>query len=246
MQTAVTYTMYRPMIPGDPDMLGTGFVRSEEGKAYLNAEFQHMSCHAGGMFALGGKLLGNSEHVSIGRKLTDACVWAYKTSPAGIMPEVSHLYRCENMTDCKWDEKKWKEEVASHANLNNEKDTTQNIAGLRLPEGFTAIDNRGYNLRAEAIESVFVMYRLTGEQSWQAAAWDMWTAIMRATDTDLGNSALMDVSAESPPRADSMEVSLPKAYAIVLASKFRVLGDFQDVSHVFQPLYFCSALSYRR
>jgi mannosyl-oligosaccharide alpha-1,2-mannosidase len=150
------------------------------------------------------------------------------------------------MTDCKWDEKKWKEEVASHANLNNEKDTTQNIAGLRLPEGFTAIDNRGYNLRAEAIESVFVMYRLTGEQSWQAAAWDMWTAIMRATDTDLGNSALMDVSAESPPRADSMEVSLPKAYAIVLASKFRVLGDFQDVSHVFQPLYFCSALSYRR
>lgn len=206
MEAAVTYTIYRPMIPGDPDMLGTGFVRSEDGKAYLNPELQHLSCYAGGMFALGGKLFENSEHVSIGRKLTDTCVWAYKSSPSGIMPEVSHLYKCENTTNCAWDEKKWKEEVASRANLGNEKDTTQNVAGLRLPQGFTAIGNRQYNLRPDAIESVFIMYRLTGEQSWQAAAWDMWTAIMKATDTDFGNSALQDVSADSPPRADTMEV----------------------------------------
>jgi mannosyl-oligosaccharide alpha-1,2-mannosidase len=64
----------------------------------------------------------------------------------------------------------------------------------------------GYILRPEAIESVFIMYRITGEQQWQAAAWDMWTSIQRATDTDIGNSALMDVSAKSPPRDDSMEV----------------------------------------
>jgi mannosyl-oligosaccharide alpha-1,2-mannosidase len=76
-----------------------------------------------------------------------------------------------------------------------------------LPAGFTAIDDRRYILRPEAIESVFVMYRTTGEQSWQAAAWDMWTAIQRSTDTDIGNSALVDVSAETPPREDSMEVS---------------------------------------
>ncbi|KAF1966806.1 seven-hairpin glycosidase [Bimuria novae-zelandiae CBS 107.79] len=205
MDTAVKYTLYRPMVPGDPDMLGTGFVRSEEGKAYLNPEFQHLSCYAGGMFALGGKLFDNSEHVSIGRKLTDTCVWAYRSSPAGIMPEVSHLYKCESMTQCKWDEKKWKEEVASRAALGNEKDTTQNIAGLRLPQGFTAISDRRYVLRPEAIESVFIMYRLTGEQSWQTAAWDMWTAIMKATGTDLGNSALNDVSGEPPSRDDSME-----------------------------------------
>ncbi|KAJ4291142.1 hypothetical protein N0V90_010340 [Kalmusia sp. IMI 367209] len=205
MDAAIKYSIYRPMVPGDPDMLGTGFVRSEEGKAYLNPEFQHLSCYAGGMFALGGKLFEKSEHVSIGRKLTDTCVWAYKSSPAGIMPEVSHLYKCENMTECKWDENKWKEEVASRADLGNEKDPTQNIANLRLPKGFTAIGDRRYVLRPEAIESVFIMYRLTGEQGWQAAAWDMWTAIMKATDTDIGNSALQDVSAESPPRADSME-----------------------------------------
>jgi mannosyl-oligosaccharide alpha-1,2-mannosidase len=35
----------------------------------------------------------------------------------------------------------------------------------------------------------------------------MWTAIQRNTDTDIGNSALLDVSAETPVREDSMEVS---------------------------------------
>lgn len=161
MEAAVKYALYRPMVPGDPDMLGTGFVRSEEGKAYLNPEFQHLSCYAGGMFALGGKLFENSEHVSIGRKLTDTCVWAYKASHAGIMPEVSHLYKCEDMSNCKWDEKKWKDEVASRADLGKDQDPTQNIAGLRLPKGFTAISDRRYVLRPEAIESVFIMYRLS-------------------------------------------------------------------------------------
>lgn len=207
MDTAIKYTLYRPMLPEDPDMLGTGFVRSEEGTVNMIPEFQHLSCYAGGMFALAGKLFEKPEHVSIGRKLTDTCAWAYKASPAGIMPETSHLYKCENMTDCSWDDKKWADEVASRANLGTEKDPLHNIANLRLPKGFTSIDDRRYILRPEAIESVFIMYRLTGEQSWQALAWDMWTAIMKATDTDIANSALGDVSADTPSRDDSMEVS---------------------------------------
>ena len=205
METAIKYTIYRPMTPDEGDMLGTGFVRSESGKAYLDSEFQHLSCYAGGMLALGGKLFDKVDHVSIGRKLTDTCVWAYRSSPAGIMPEISNLYKCDSMAECKWNETAWKAEVASRADLGSEKDPLKNIANLRLPKGFTAISDRRYALRPEAIESVFIMYRLTGEQSWQAAAWDMWTAIMKATDTSIANSALQDVSAESPPRADSME-----------------------------------------
>lgn len=207
METAIKHTLYRPMTPDNSDLLGTGFVRSENGKATLTPELQHLSCYAGGMLALGGKLFGHNDHVTIGRKLTNTCVWAYKASPAGIMPEVSHMYKCPNATECKWDQTVWEAEVKSRAELGNEKDPLQNIANLRLPKGFTAIDDRRYILRPEAIESVFLMYRITGEQSWQAAAWDMWTAIQSATDTEIGNSALSDVSAESPPRVDSMEVS---------------------------------------
>jgi mannosyl-oligosaccharide alpha-1,2-mannosidase len=206
METAIKHTLFRPMTPENTDMLMTGFVRAEGSTATLNPELQHLVCFAGGMFALGGKIFDIPNHVKIGRKITDACVWAYKTSPAGIMPEVSHLYKCANTTECAWDEKAWKEEVVTRGDLSKEKDPQQNIANLRLPKGFTAIDDRRYILRPEAIESVFILYRITGEQSWQAAAWDMFTAIEKSTATDLGNAALQDVSAENPPKMDSMEV----------------------------------------
>jgi mannosyl-oligosaccharide alpha-1,2-mannosidase len=207
METAVKHALFRPSTPENSDMLASGHVRVEGASVFVFPELQHLSCYTGGMFALGSKLFGNEEHAKIARKLTDTCVWAYKASPAGIMPEVSHLLKCANAAECRWNESEWHEAVNLKADASKEKDALHNIANLRLPPGFTAIDDRKYILRPEAIESVFIMYRTTGEQSWQAAAWDMWTAIQRSTDTDIGNSALKDVSTDSPPRDDSMEVS---------------------------------------
>ncbi|RAR07637.1 glycoside hydrolase family 47 protein [Stemphylium lycopersici] len=206
MDTAAQHALFRPSTPENSDMLMSGFVRTDGKNTRLEPEMQHLACYTGGMFALGGRLFQNEEHVKIGRKLADTCVWAYKASPAGIMPEVSHLLKCENTTTCVWDEKAWHDGILSRtSDADKEKDPLKNIANLRLPSGFTSIDDRRYVLRPEAIESVFIMHRITGEQQWQAAAWDMWTAIQRSTDTDIGNSALVDVSADSPPREDSME-----------------------------------------
>jgi mannosyl-oligosaccharide alpha-1,2-mannosidase len=204
---AAKNTLYRPSTPEDSDLLMSGFARAEGNTLFLDAEMQHLACYTGGMYALGGKIFQKEDHLTIGRKLADTCVWAYKASPAGIMPEVSHLLKCPNTTTCHWDEKAWHEGIVARTGDSKEKDPLKNIANLRLPSGFTSIDDRRYILRPEAIESVFIMYRITGEQQWQAAAWDMWTAIMRSTDTDIGNSALLDISADSPPRMDSMEVS---------------------------------------
>lgn len=208
MDTASQFALFRPSTPQESDMLVSGILRVEGSSVFTYPEMQHLGCYTGGMFGLGSKLFGNREHFRIARRLTDGCVWAYKSSPSGIMPEVSHLLKCSDTTDCPWNEKAWHDAIANKADESQEKDPLRNIANLRLPSGFTSIDDRRYILRPEAIESVFLMYRMTGEQSWQAAAWDMWTAIQRSTDTDIGNSALTDVSAESPPRDDSMEVSV--------------------------------------
>jgi mannosyl-oligosaccharide alpha-1,2-mannosidase len=207
METALKHAIFRPSTPQDSDLLVSGQVQVEGSTIFVDPVLQHLSCYTGGMFALGSKLFDKEDHYKTARKLTDTCVWAYKALPAGIMPEVSHLMKCANTTECHWDEEAWHEAVAAKAGQNKEKDPLQNIANLRLPGGFTSIEDRSYILRPEAIESVFIMYRITGEQQWQAAAWDMWTAIQRSTDTDIGNSALQDVSAETPPRSDSMEVS---------------------------------------
>jgi mannosyl-oligosaccharide alpha-1,2-mannosidase len=205
METAVKHAIYRPMTPDDSDVLSSGFVRVEGATVFLDPELQHLGCYTGGMFALGGKIFANKEHVTIGRKLANSCVWAYRTNPAGIMPEVSHLVKCANTTDCHWDDQTWHAEVTARADLQREADPLRNIAGLRLPPGFASISDRRYILRPEAIESVFILYRITGEQSWQAAGWDMYTAILRTTDTDIGNAALLDISADTPPMVDSME-----------------------------------------
>jgi mannosyl-oligosaccharide alpha-1,2-mannosidase len=207
MDTASKYALFRPSTPEDHDLLVSAAVRVEGSATFMDPVLQHLSCYTGGMYGLGSKLFGNDEHYRIAHKLTNSCVWAYKASPAGIMPESSHLLRCANVTECHWDEKAWKDEVAARADQTKEQDPLQNIANMRLPAGFTSIEDRRYVLRPEAIESIFVMYRMTGEQQWQAAAWDMWTAIQHNTDTDIGNSALLDVSAETPVREDSMEVS---------------------------------------
>ncbi|KZM24998.1 Mannosyl-oligosaccharide 1,2-alpha-mannosidase [Ascochyta rabiei] len=205
MKTAAKHAIYRPMTPGESDLLSSGMVRVDGTTVSLDPELQHLGCYTGGMFALGGKMFANEEHVAIGRKLADTCVWAYKSNPAGIMPEVSHLVKCANTTECHWDDKIWHAQVTARADLQREADPLRNIAGLRLPPGFSSIEDRRYILRPEAIESVFIMYRITGEQSWQAAGWDMWTAILRVTDTDIGNAALLDISADTPPMTDSME-----------------------------------------
>lgn len=60
-------------------------------------------------------------------------------------------------------------------------------------------------LRPEALESIFIMYRITGDKSLQDAAWRMFQNIDRATRTNFGHSAIDDVRAGKPKLSDKME-----------------------------------------
>ena len=64
----------------------------------------------------------------------------------------------------------------------------------RLPKGVPSIRSRGYILRPEAIESVFIMYRMTGDEYWREKGWKMWQAISRETKAEFGHSAIKDVT----------------------------------------------------
>ncbi|TPX18177.1 uncharacterized protein E0L32_002686 [Thyridium curvatum] len=84
------------------------------------------------------------------------------------------------------------------------------IKNERIPPGFTSLRDRRYILRPEAIESVWYMYRITGDAAWQDKGWDMWRAIMAACKTGTAHSAIDDVAdlggADGRPQAtDSME-----------------------------------------
>jgi len=79
------------------------------------------------------------------------------------------------------------------------------IKNERLPKGFTDIWSRKYILRPEAIESVFIMYRTTGDEYWRRQGWEMFTAIQNYTRAEFGNSAIDDVTSSTPNLVDEME-----------------------------------------
>lgn len=75
----------------------------------------------------------------------------------------------------------------------------------RLPSGMTSIPAPEYFLRPEAIESVFIMFRLTGDDAWRRKGWKMFEAIIKYTRTNLAHAGIKDVTASKPAQKDAME-----------------------------------------
>ncbi|GAB7347705.1 hypothetical protein MBLNU459_g5264t2 [Dothideomycetes sp. NU459] len=207
MAAAIESTMFRPMVPDNADILisGTAHVGSEDALIDLEPQGQHLVCFAGGMLALGGRLVQNETHVELARKLTDGCIWTYKAAPLGIMPETFFMLPCESGESCAWNETKWHAHVSERARDGAASNAFQIIIRDRLPTGFSSIGDRRYVLRPEAIESVFILYRVTGDPVLQDKAWDMFTAIRKYTETEFANAAILDVTDKSAPKYDSME-----------------------------------------
>ena len=100
--------LYRPMVPGDPDILFSGKVHTDGGKfSHFEAEATHLTCFLGGMLGMGAKLFDIEHDLEIAKRITDGCVWAYDTMKLGIMPETAELVRCDKVSDCHWNETLW-------------------------------------------------------------------------------------------------------------------------------------------
>ena len=84
---------------------------------------------------------------------------------------------------------------------------TQRMSETHLPRGVPQSSHRHYILRPEAIESVFIMYRITGDEYWRTKGWKMWQAIERETKAEFGYSSIRDVTQRNYEynRDDGME-----------------------------------------
>lgn len=211
MSSATEALFFRPMTPNEDDILISGDARaSDDGKSYTSeSRGQHLGCFAGGMLGLGGRLFQNEHHVTLARKLTDGCIWAYRAMDQGIMPEIAHFVACESKTHCPWDESKWLAEVSARLDDSGKSvNIDEVIKSKNLPKGYTSIDDRRYILRPEAVESVFILYRITGDEKYRDAAWDMFTTINDLTKTEFANAAITDITVHKPqlpPKEDRME-----------------------------------------
>ncbi|KAG6353888.1 hypothetical protein INS49_005145 [Diaporthe citri] len=222
------------VIPGD------AMVRTVDGEitAVNSPKGQHLTCFAGGMVGIASKIFGRPSELDLAVQLTDGCVWAYGATATGIMPEIFGFIPCgdvkESQTgpECKYSDVKWRTAVRNqYLGVNSGKDpmgseVDKMINSQNLTPGILALHDKKYILRPEAIESVFIMYRLTGDSAWMDKAWTMFHNIERLTRTKIGAASLRDVSREDPGQVDSMESFW---LAETLKYFYLVFADFDTV-----------------
>ncbi|EFQ97422.1 mannosyl-oligosaccharide 1,2-alpha-mannosidase IC [Nannizzia gypsea CBS 118893] len=95
--------------------------------------------------------------------------------------------------------------VATSTSMSHAQLVDMHIRDERIPPGMTKVNSAKYILRPEAIESVFIMYRITGDESWREKGWEMFNAIERATRAEYAHSAIRDVTSKEPVFQDEME-----------------------------------------
>jgi mannosyl-oligosaccharide alpha-1,2-mannosidase len=65
-----------------------------------------------------------------------------------------------------------------------------------LPPESTKLDNKRYMLGPEAAESALILYRITGNGTYQDGPWNVFLAIQKRTQTGIANATLLDVTRE--------------------------------------------------
>jgi mannosyl-oligosaccharide alpha-1,2-mannosidase len=197
MDTAIESLFFRPMIPGEEDILISGNCDVLSDGPHLDPESEHLSCFIGGLYALGGRLYRNETYLDIGAKLARGCAYAYKSFPVGIMPERFNVAVCpgpNRLESCAWNATYFEAETKNRREYQP-----------HLPKGFTTAKDPRYILRPEAIESVFILWRVTGDPWWREIAWQMFGAVETATKTLFANAAIMDVTMINSRKEDYME-----------------------------------------
>ena len=205
VEAAKRYMFFRPMNPENRNLLIPGSAHTMLDGVSLDGSAQHLACFVGGMIGIGAKTFNREKDIEVAEQLTDGCVWAYESTASGIMPEIFNAVSCPASDDCTWSAQKWHDEVLMRYGFPLNTTAEFIIERDHLPPGFTEFVEGKYILRPEAIESVFIMYRITGDTKWQDKAWKMFTAIENATRTNIAHAALQNVALEKPVQVDSME-----------------------------------------
>ena len=211
IDVAKQHMFFRVYNPKNEKLTFSGDVRVSGGTVTMFPRGQHLTCFTGGMVGLAAKIFSRPDDMAVAEELTKGCVWAYDSCANGIAPEIFTIMPCpgsqsqpeSKFQDCTWTPEIWSAAINAvyplpATRLISEADKETNVQTVmkerRLPEGITAIDDRRYILRPEAIESVFLMYRMTGKQEYADAAWRMFQAVEKISRTKIAAAAIADVT----------------------------------------------------
>jgi mannosyl-oligosaccharide alpha-1,2-mannosidase len=214
IEVAKKQMFFRIYNPEDLPVMVSGDIRMKAGDVVdLQPRGQHLTCFTGGMVGLASRIFNRPDDLQVAEELAAGCVWAYDNSVNGIAPEIFTVMPCPKNNDCKWSEQVWHDALNTIYGPSSSTDSELKtkvekiITERRLTPGFTAVDDHRYILRPEAIESVFLMWRITGDRKWQEAAWRMFERIEKVSRTDVAAAAIYDITQTGGglQQMDSME-----------------------------------------
>ncbi|KAJ2817437.1 mannosyl-oligosaccharide alpha-1,2-mannosidase, partial [Coemansia furcata] len=168
---------------------------------HFNPKMDHLVCFLAGNLALGatkGRALSdippaqlsarNREDLILARELADTCMHMYLDTKTGLSPELVYFRHIDPVT-------------GKEAYFNKDDQLIQ-------PEGdiLARSNDRHSLLRPETVESLFVLWSITGEEKWREHGWRIFSAIEKWAKLPAGGyTSLRDVTAVPPPREDKME-----------------------------------------
>ena len=161
------------------------------GKSF-QPKLEHLTCFAGGSMGLSAKLLPNRHRdLAHAKRFTETCWWTYNATLTGIGPEDIVFYKDK-------DDDRFSTTFDKDGTSRRGAARGQPIVGVRRV-------NSDYRNRPETIESIFYMWRITGDPVWQERGWQMFCSWVTHSMTTVGFSSLSNVLTVPAPQSDSME-----------------------------------------
>ncbi|KAG1173669.1 hypothetical protein G6F70_005655 [Rhizopus microsporus] len=220
-------------IPGyDMLMLPPFDTRREE----ADNSMDHLTCFVPGMLAMGSKTFNEPEDMNIAKGLLETCVFMYRTTKTGLSPEnwwISDTEKynpitynktkseLEKMRDWWYEDDEIPKELPPiekrQATIEKGYDVKYKLPKVKKRPSSLFFGDERYLLRPETLESLFILYRITGDQKYQEYGWEIFEAIEKWCKTGSGYASIRYVdSTGKHNQIDSME-------SFLLAETFKYL-----------------------
>ncbi|KAG0282795.1 hypothetical protein BGZ96_000127 [Linnemannia gamsii] len=158
------YMVMRPE-NGSQDYAILGHVNSASKN--IEPDMEHLACFMSGSLAMGAKYFDRPDDLVLARQVAQGCFLGYHQSATGLGPEAAKF-------------------------------VTSAQSGKFIPDAETffssPLSRKDYILRPETIESLWILYRLTGEKKYQNQAWEIFQSLEKSCRTDIAYTGLLDVT----------------------------------------------------
>jgi len=166
--------------------------------------FEHLSCFLPGLLALGAHTLNLPRHDRqlhewAAQGLAYTCWMTYADHATGLGPDEMHMQSIPKSTENPHGGL-WVDHVERWEANGRPGGIPPGLGEVKpQPPGMRDYSSRkpGYYLRPETVESFYLLWRITGDESWRERGWTVFQAIEKEAKTESGYASLFNVE-ESP------------------------------------------------